>query len=121
MRAYQKNGQNGETSWKAYLGRWTYSLLLRGRGRDAPVPPPAHVQAGAGGGEADSEDEEEEGAGEAPAVAVAAPPPGLSPQELWDLRSARIYVYLQLYTDGISQVCGGHPRIPPTPPRQPLV
>jgi hypothetical protein len=30
-------------------------------------------------------------------------------------------VYLQLYTDGISQVCGGHPRIPPTPPRQPLV
>jgi hypothetical protein len=62
---------------------------------DAPYPPPPPgVGAGGEGG----------GAGGGGAGAGVAPPPvGPNLQELWDRRSAKIYMYLQLYTDGIAR------------------
>jgi len=61
----------------------------------AVAPPPQAVQGGGG-------EEAEEGGGGPPVVAPS-PPVGPNLQELWDRRSAKIYMFLQMYTAGMAK------------------
>lgn len=77
---------------------WKVWLAIQFPRPDAPFAPvpPAPVAPGASAG-----GEEKAEGGAAPGVPAA--PLGPNLQEQWDDRSAKIYMYLQLYTDGIAK------------------